>query len=93
MAVCVCVEQTNGLPLACIAPSGLLRLGWQQLGTYLMVLGGDWLHTVPRRRSGRALSTVSGARLVVSDIKIGPAAYTIDTVPSPGCVLQGLRPW
>ena len=27
--VCACVELTNGLPLACIPSSGLLRLGWQ----------------------------------------------------------------
>ena len=30
---------------------------------------------------------------VVSGVKMGPSAYTNDTVPSPGCVLQGLRPW
>ena len=93
MAVSVCVELTNGLPLACIPSSGLLRVAWQLLGSYLMVLGADWLHTVPRRGSGRALSTVAGARLVVSDVRMGPAAYTIDTAPSPRCVLQGPRPW
>ena len=29
LVVCACVELTNGLPLACIPSSGLLRLGWQ----------------------------------------------------------------
>ena len=30
---------------------------------------------------------------VVSRVKMGPSAYTNDTLPSHGCVLQGLRPW
>mgnify|MGYP001385139574 CR=1 FL=1 len=38
VVVCACVELTNGLPLACIPSSGLLRLGWQQLDTHLMGL-------------------------------------------------------
>ena len=29
LVACACVEPTNGLPLACIPSSGLLRLGWQ----------------------------------------------------------------
>ena len=29
VVVCACVELTNGLPLACMPSSGLLRLGWQ----------------------------------------------------------------
>ena len=33
VVVCTCVELTNGLPLACIPSSGLLRLAWQQLGS------------------------------------------------------------
>ena len=35
----------------------------------------------------------AGVCPVVSGVKMGPSAYTNDTVPSPGCVLQGLRPW
>ena len=92
MAVSLCVELTNGFPSACIPSSGLVRLTWQQLGLYLMDSGVSWLHMVPRRRSGCALSTVTGARWVVSDVKLGPAGYTIDTAPSPGCALQGPRP-
>eukprot|EP00966_Prymnesium_polylepis_P058551 1356108-Prymnesium_polylepis.1 len=65
--------------MACLPFSGLLRLGWQQLDTHLMGLGADWPDTVPRRRSGWASSTAT--------------AYPIDTVPSPRCALQGLRPW
>eukprot|EP00966_Prymnesium_polylepis_P151376 3497775-Prymnesium_polylepis.1 len=53
----------------------------------------SWLHTVPRRHSGRAPRTATGVRPVVSGVKMGPAAYAIDTVPSPGCVLQALRLW
>ena len=34
VVVCACVELTNGLLLACIPSSGLLRLGWQQLDTH-----------------------------------------------------------
>ena len=50
-----------------------------------MVLGAGWLHTVPRRRSGRALSTVTDAHPVISDyVKTGPTGYTIDTAPSTG---------
>ena len=35
----------------------------------------------------------AGVCPVVSGVKMGPSAYTNDTVPSPGCVLQGLMPW
>ena len=35
----------------------------------------------------------TGVCPVVSGVKMGPSAYTNDTVPSPGCVLQGLRLW
>ena len=41
----------NGLALACIPPSGLLRLTWQQLDSCIVDLGAGWPHTVPRRRS------------------------------------------
>ena len=68
VVVCACVEPTNGLPLACIPLSGLLRLGWQQLDTHLMGLGADWADTVPRRRSGWASSTAAGACPVVSHV-------------------------
>ena len=68
--------------------SGLLRLAWQQLGSYLMDFGVGWLHAVPRRRTGCAL-TVTGARRVVSDAKMAPAGHTIDTAPSPGCGVDG----
>ena len=51
----------------------------------------------PERRWGlyQALATAAGVRPVVLGVKLGPAAYTNETVPSPGCVLQGLRvrPW
>jgi hypothetical protein len=45
----------------------LLRLAWQQLDTHIVDLGAGWLHTVPRRRSGRASSTATGACPVVSE--------------------------
>ena len=93
MVVHVYVELANGLPLAFIPPSGLLRLTWQQLDSCIVDLGAVWPHTVPRRRSGRASSTAAGVCPVVSGVTMGPAAYTNDTVQSPGCVLQGLRPW
>ena len=93
VVVHVYVELANGLLLAFIPSSGLLRLAWQQLDTHLVDLGAGWLHTVPRRHSGCASSTATGVRPLVSGVKMGPAAYEIDTVPSPGCVLQGLRPW
>ena len=35
----------------------------------------------------------AGVCPVVSGVKMGPSAYTNDTVPSPGRVLQGVRPW
>ena len=93
MVVHVHLELANDLPLACLPSSGLLRLTWLQLDTHIMDLGAGWPHTVPRWRSGPASSTATGVRPVVSGVKMGPAAYTNDTVPSPGCVLQGLMPW
>ena len=93
VVVHVYVELSYGLPLACIPSSGLLRLAWQQLDSCIVNLGAGWPHTVPRRRSRRASSTAAGVCPVVSGVKTGPSAYTNDTVPSPGCVLQGLRPW
>ena len=93
MVVHVHLNLANGLPLACLPSSGLLRLAWQQLDTHIMDLGAGWPHTVPRRRSGPASSTATGVRPVVSGVKMGPAAYNNDTVPSPGYLLQGLRPW
>ena len=93
VVVHVDVELSYGLPLACIPSSGLLRLAWQQLDSCIVNLGAGWSHTVPRRRSRRASSTAAGVCPVVSGVKMGPSAYTNDTVPSPGYVLQGLRPW
>ena len=93
VVVHVYVELSYDLPLALIPSVGLLRLAWQQLGSCIVNLGAGWPHTVPRRRSGRASSTAAGVCPVVSGVKMGPAAYTNDTVPYPGCVLQGLRPW
>ena len=61
-----------------------------------MDFGVGWLHTVPcvgARGVRCALTTVTGSRWVVSDIKLGPAGYIVDTAPFRGCVLQGLRPW
>ena len=43
----VYVELANGLPLACIPPSGLLRRAWQQLDSCIVDLGAGWPHTVP----------------------------------------------
>ena len=34
VVVCVSIELANGLPLACIPSSGLLRLAWQQMAAY-----------------------------------------------------------
>ena len=93
VVVHVYVELSYGLPLACIPSSGLLRLAWQQLDSCIVNLGAGWPHTVPRRRSRRASSTAAGVCPVVSAVKMGSSANTNDTVPSPGCVLQGLRPW
>ena len=93
MVVHVHLDLANDLPLACLPSTGLLRLTWLQLDTHIMDLGAGWPHTVPRRRSGPASRTATGVRPVVSGVKMGPAAYTNDTIPSPGCVLQGLRPW
>ena len=93
VVVHVYVELSHGLPLACIPSSGLLRLAWQQLDTHIMDLGAGWLHTVPRRHSGCESSTATGVRPVVSGVKMGPSAYTNDTVPSPGYVLRGLGLW
>ena len=93
VVVHVHLDLANGLPLACILSSGLLGLTWLQLDTHIMNLGAGWPHTVPRRRSGPASSTATGVRPVVSGVKMGPAAYTNDTVPSTGCVLHRLRPW
>ena len=93
VVVHVYIELANGLPLACIPPSGLLRPAWQQLDSCIVDLGAGWSHAVPRRRSGRASSTAASVCPVVSGVKMGPAAYTNDTVPSPGYELQGFRPW
>ena len=93
VVVHVYVELSHGLPLACIPSSGPLKLAWQQLDSCIVNLGAGWPHTVPRRRSRHALSTAAGMCPVVSGVKMGPSAYTNDTVSSPGCVLQGVRPW
>ena len=93
VVVHVYVELSYGLPLACISSSGLLRLAWQQLDSCIVNLGAGWPHTVPRRRSRCASSTAAGVCPVVSGVKMGPSAYTNDTVPFPGCILQGVRPW
>ena len=47
VVVHVYVELANGLLLACIPSSGLLRLAWQQLDTHLIGLRAGWRHTVP----------------------------------------------
>jgi hypothetical protein len=93
VVVHVYVELSYGLLLACIPSSGLLRLAWQQLDSCIVNLGACWPHTVPRRCSRRASSTAAGVCPVVSGVKMGPAAYANHTAPSPGCALQGLRPW
>ena len=93
VVVHVYVELSYCSPLACIPSNGLFRLAWQQLGSCIVNLGACWPHTVPRRCPRRASSTAAGVCPVVSGVKMGPSAYTNDTVPSPGCVLQGMRPW
>ena len=93
VVVHVYVELSYGLPLACIPFSGLLRLAWQQLDSCIVNFGAGWPHTVPRRRSRRASSTAAGVCPVVPGVKSGPAAYANVTVPSHGCVLQGLGSW
>ena len=93
VVVHVYVELPYGLPLACIPSSGLLWLAWQQLDSCIVNLGAGWPHTVPRRCSRRASSTAAGVCPVISGVKMGPSAYTNDTVPSPGCLMQGVRPW
>ena len=90
---CVCRAVLWLAIVACISSSGLLRLAWQQLDSSIVNLGACWPHTVPRRCSRRASSTAAGVCPVVSGVKMGPAAYTNHTAPSPGCALQGLRPW
>ena len=89
VVVHVYVELSHGLPLACIPSSGLLRLAWQQLDSCIVDLGAGWPHTVHRRRSS---TVAAGVCPVVSGVKMGHSAYTNDTLPSPGCVLQGVRP-
>ena len=91
VVVHVYVELSYGLPLACIPSGGLLRLAWQQLDSCVVNLGAGWPHTVPRATALEHCA--AGVCPVVSGVKMGPSAYTNDTVPSTGCVLQGLRPW
>ena len=93
VVVHVYVELSYGLPLACIPSSVLFWLAWQQLDSCIVNFGAGRPHTVPRWRSRHASSTAAGVCPVVSGVKMGPAAYTNDTAPSPGCVLQGPRPW
>ena len=93
VVVHVYVKPANGFPLAYIPPCGLPRLAWQQLHSCIVDLGAGWPHTVPQRCSGRASSSAASVCPVVLGVKIGPAAYTNCTVPSSGCVLQGLRLW
>ena len=93
VVVHVYVVLSYGLSLACIPSSGLLRLAWQQLDSCIVNVGAGWSHTVPRRRSRCASSTAAGVCPVVSGAKMGPSAYTNDTVPYPGHVLQEPRPW
>ena len=93
VVVHVYVRLSYGLPLACIRFSRPLRLVWQHLDSCIANFGAGWPHTVPRRRSRRASSTAAGVCPVVPGVKIVPAAYTNDTVPFTGCVLQGLGSW
>ena len=93
VVVHVYVELSYGLPLACTTSSGLLRLAWQPLDTHIVDLGAGWLHMVPRWCSRRASSTAVSVCPAVSGVKTGPSAYTNHTVPFPGCVMQGVRPW
>ena len=46
MVVHVHLDLANGLPLACLPSSGLLRLTWLQLDTHIMDLDAGWAHTV-----------------------------------------------
>ena len=90
VVVHVYVELSYGLQLACIPSSGLRRLAWQQLDSCIVNLGAGWPHAV-LQWPARALcgGCVSGGLRS----QMGPSAYTNDTLPSSGCVLQGMRPW
>ena len=66
VVVYACVELANGLLLACIPSSGLLRLGWQQLDTHPMGLGADWPDTVPRQGIEHCGGRVSGGLTCVN---------------------------
>ena len=68
---------------ACLAAAGLVYCEF----------GCRWASYGALTALGRASSTAMGVLPVVSGVEMGPAAYAIDTVPSPGCVLQGMRPW
>ena len=89
----MCLEVTNGLPVACISFSGPLRCATQQLDACFKVLRAGYLNSVPRWRSVPESSMSEGAILVVSEVITGPTVLIIDTAPSSRCVLQGLRPW
>ena len=79
MVVHVYVELSYGLPLACIPSSGLLRLAWQQLDSCIVNLGVGWPCVSGGLRSQNGTFT--------------PSAYANNTIPSPGYVLQAMRPW
>ena len=65
---------------ACLAAAGLMHCElWCRLASYGAPTALEHFAT--------------GVCPVVSGVKMGPSAYTNDTVPSPGCVLQGLRLW
>ena len=55
VVVHVYVVLANGLVLACIPFSGLLRLAWQQLDSCVVNLGAGWPNTVPRLCSSTVL--------------------------------------
>jgi hypothetical protein len=90
VVVHVYVELANGLLLACIPSSGLLRRAWQQLDTHIVDLGAGGLHTVPDGTRACIEHCHGHASGVVSGVKMGSAAYAIDIVPPPGYVLQGM---
>ena len=74
------LKTTQLTPEACLAAAGLMYCGFRcRLASYGAPTAFE--------------HCAAGVCPVVSGVKMGPSAYTNDTVPSPGCVLQGLRPW
>jgi hypothetical protein len=95
VVVRVYVELANGLQLACIPSSGLLS------AEACLAAAGHTCCGFGCRLASYGAPTALGACIEhchgcvsggLRGVKMGPSAYAIHTVPSHGCVLQGLRP-